>query len=84
MSVGLLNVHFREHCFLPLQICAKPKDAGFFFIPSFALFPSGEDLVKFVHAHLSLTLANGCNPTTSFAQAFQHASSNDIHSRHDE
>ena len=29
---------------------------------------------------LSLTLANGCNPTTSFAQAFQHA--NDIHSRH--
>ena len=32
---------------------------------------------------LSLTLANGCNPTTSFAQAFQHASSNDIHS-HDE
>ena len=24
-----------------------------------------------------LTLANGCNPTTSFAQAFQHASSND-------
>ena len=29
------------------------------------------------------TLANGCNPTTSFAQAFQHASSNDIHS-HDE
>ena len=32
---------------------------------------------------LPLTLANGCNPTTSFAQAFQHASSNDIHS-HDE
>ena len=28
---------------------------------------------------LTLTLANGCNPTTSFA----HASSNDIH-RHDE
>ena len=33
---------------------------------------------------VTLTLANGCNPTTSFAQAFQHASSNDIHSRHDE
>ena len=33
---------------------------------------------------LILTLTNGCNPTTSFAQAFQHASSNDIHSRHDE
>ena len=32
---------------------------------------------------LSLSLANGYNPTTSFAQAFQHASSNDIHS-HDE
>ena len=32
---------------------------------------------------VTLTLANGCNPTTSFAQAFQHASSNDIHS-HDE
>ena len=31
----------------------------------------------------TLTLANGCNPTTSFAQVFQHASSNDIHS-HDE
>ena len=29
---------------------------------------------------LTLTLANGCNFTTSFAQAFQHA--NDIHSRH--
>ena len=27
-----------------------------------------------------ITLANGCNPTTSSAQAFQHASSNDIHS----
>ena len=32
---------------------------------------------------VNFTLANGCNPTTSFAQAFQHASSNDIHS-HDE
>ena len=30
--------------------------------------------------HISLTLANGCNPTSSFAQTFQHA--NDIHSRH--
>ena len=29
---------------------------------------------------VTLALANGCNPTTSFAQAFQHA--NDIHSRH--
>ena len=29
---------------------------------------------------VTLTLANGCNPTTSFAQAFQHA--NDIHSCH--
>ena len=29
---------------------------------------------------VTLTLANGCNPTTSFAQAFQYASSNDIHS----
>ena len=28
---------------------------------------------------VTLTLANGCNPTTSFVQAFQHA--NDIHSR---
>ena len=34
--------------------------------------------------NVTLTLANGCNPTTSLAQAFQHASSNDIHSRHDE
>ena len=32
---------------------------------------------------LTLTLVNSCNPTTSSAQAFQHASSNDIHS-HDE
>ena len=29
---------------------------------------------------VTLTLANGCNFTTSFAQAFQHA--NDIHSHH--
>ena len=29
---------------------------------------------------LTLSLANGCNFTTSFAQACQHA--NDIHSRH--
>ena len=31
-------------------------------------------------SELTLSLANGCNITTSFAQAFQHA--NDIHSRH--
>ena len=54
MPVGFLNVHFREHCFLLLKICAKSKDAGSFFIPSFTLFPSGEDLVKFVQAHLLL------------------------------
>ena len=39
--------------------------------------------ISIIHTGVSLTLANGCNPTTSNAQAFQHASSNDIHS-HDE
>ena len=42
-----------------------------------------EKLLSVAISSKPLTLANGCNPTTSFAQAFQHASSNDIHS-HDE